>query len=109
MRESNATKKAYFLQEALEKIDHFVEMSVQLRTDNQTTIKFAHNSVNHFRIKHIFVHYHYVRELIQQGTLNIEYINIKNMLADELIKTLRSKLLKRYVRMLDMTNDSIRE
>ena len=55
------------------------------------------------------MHYHYVRELISDDYLHIEYINIKNMLTNELIKTLKSTLFKKFVRMLSIINNSIRK
>ena len=47
------------------------------------------NSVNHSRIKHIDVAYHYVRDKVKEGTLKLKYIFINQMVADGLIKPLK--------------------
>ena len=43
----------------------------------------------HSRSKHIDVQYHYVRELAQQGFIEIEYIPTAEMAADILRKPLK--------------------
>lgn len=42
--------------------------------DNQSPIHISHNPVEHQRMKHIELHMHFIRQLIQDGVLILEYI-----------------------------------
>ncbi len=56
--------------------------------DNQGTIVIAKNPVGHARTKHIDIRYHYVREVIQEGVITLEYCPTETMTADLLTKLL---------------------
>jgi 5,10-methylenetetrahydrofolate reductase len=45
--------------------------------DNQPAIKLAKNPEYHSKSKHIDIQYHYVREKIIEGIINLDYIKIK--------------------------------
>ena len=104
MGECNAAKEAVWIFNALKSIGYEVEGSVSLKTDNQIAIKLADNSINHLRAKHIDIQYHKVRELISEDYIDLSYIPIENMIADELIKPLPLTFFQSFVSMLGMTN-----
>ena len=56
--------------------------------DNRPAIHIAQNPVCHSRIKHIRLDYHYIREAVQSGLVNLEYIPTKEQLADITTKVL---------------------
>jgi len=56
--------------------------------DNQGAIAMTNNPVGHKRTKHIDIRYHFVREQVLKGTLQIKYCSTKNMLADLFTKPL---------------------
>ena len=56
--------------------------------DNQGAIAITKNPVHHGRTKHIDVKHHAIRELSENGIINVEHINTNNMLADLLTKPL---------------------
>ena len=47
------------------------------------------NSINHLRVKHINVIYHYVRKKIADELMKLMYISITDMMTDELVKPLK--------------------
>ena len=104
MGECSASKEAYFLAAVLDEIGFGIEGPVDLRADNQAAIKLAYNPVNHARTKHIPVRYHYVRELVEQGIVQLTYISTKDMAADGFTKALKPDLFKRFVGMLELAN-----
>lgn len=57
-------------------------------SDNQAAVSIAHHPEFHARTKHIDISYHFLRDLVESGTLNIVYINTKNNLADLFTKGL---------------------
>jgi hypothetical protein len=56
--------------------------------DNQSTIKTAKNEIHTDRSKHIDVRYHFVREQIQVGAIDIRYCPTGEMTADLMTKAL---------------------
>jgi hypothetical protein len=56
--------------------------------DNQSAIAFAQNHSNISRMKHIQVKYHFVQDLIKDGTIELIYRNTRMMTADILMKPL---------------------
>jgi hypothetical protein len=56
--------------------------------DNQTCIKMAKNLVFHDKSKHIEIWYHYIRDMVQTGTIKLQYVGIDEQVADVLTKPL---------------------
>jgi hypothetical protein len=56
--------------------------------DNQSTIKTAKNEIHTERSKHIDVRYHFVREQVQNGAIEIKYCPTGEMTADLMTKAL---------------------
>ena len=57
----------------------------------------AKNPVFHARTKHIEIQYHYVRELIEDGVIELEYCPTEDNCADILTMALGSDLLVRHL------------
>ncbi len=64
----------------------------------------AENFVFQKRTKHIAIKYHYTRDLIKHEDVQLIYKTIDQMIVDELTKSLRSILFKKFVTSLDMTS-----
>jgi hypothetical protein len=62
--------------------------NVTLKNDNQSAIQLSKNPVYHDRSKHIDVKYHYIRECIDEGRIEVESVDTKLQLADILTKAL---------------------
>ena len=56
--------------------------------DNQGSIKLAENPVYHARTKHIDIQHHYIRELVESNSIQVQYTPTTQMLADFLTKGL---------------------
>ena len=46
------------------------------------------NSVFHDKLKHIEIKYHYIRDMVQRGALNLQYVATKEQIAVVLTKPL---------------------
>ena len=60
--------------------------------DNQSAIAMANNSVTSSRAKHIDIRFHFVRELINNKTVQLAYQSTTQMLADILTKSLHREI-----------------
>jgi hypothetical protein len=66
---------------------------VQLRPtvifcDNQSCIKLSKNPVFHNRSKHIEIRYHFIRDYVQRGAVELQYISTEEQVTDILTKAL---------------------
>lgn len=58
-----------------------------IKQDNQPAIELSHNAVYHFRTRHFRILQHYLRGLVENKIIVLEYQNTKEMNADFLNKT----------------------
>ena len=56
--------------------------------DNQSCINMIENPVFHDKTNHIEVRYHFIRDMVQKGFVNIKYVSTKEQVADMLTKPL---------------------
>ena len=73
--------------------------------DNQGAIALVKNPEFHARTKHIDVSAHYIRELVEDRMVKLEYIETERMLADVLTKLLKRVKHQRNVRQLGLSED----
>ena len=64
--------------------------STLIYEDNQSTICMAKNPQYHGRAKHIDIKFHYIRAQVEKKAIQLEYREIKNMVADMLTIALLS-------------------
>ena len=62
--------------------------------DNTNAINISKNPVQHSRTKHIEIQHHFIRELVEDGVLTLEFIHTDDQKADLFIKPLDSKRFK---------------
>jgi hypothetical protein len=56
--------------------------------DNKSAISLCKNPVLHDRSKHIDTRYHLIRDYVEKGELEVEYVRTEEQLADILTKAL---------------------
>ena len=65
-----------------------VKQATIIMEDNQEAIYIARNPVTHARTKHIDIRYHYVREALSEGKIDLRCCPTETMVADILTKPL---------------------
>ena len=70
--------------------------SVLVLEDNQACIKMATNPKGWKRTKHIDVRYHFVRDLVDNDTIFLQYVRTVDQVADMLTKALGPTQFKRF-------------
>ena len=105
---SSATQEAVWLRKLLiSDLQVTSPEPTMLMEDNQGAISIAKNPVAHSRTKHISIRYHYIREAVQEGIVNLCYCPTEQMIADLLTKPLpkeRFKMLRDAMGMVELTS-----
>ena len=76
--------------------------NVTLYGDNEMSIALTKNVESQHRTKHIDVQHHYIRELVNERELTIEWIPGSKMLADGMTKVLPTETFKKHRALLGM-------
>jgi hypothetical protein len=77
-----------WIQILLKEIGILCPSQARLWRDNLGAKYLASNSVFHGRVKHIKIDYHFVRERVVNGLLQIDYVPSENQVADGFTKPL---------------------
>jgi hypothetical protein len=82
------------IRELLSRLYYITELGIStiqptvMYSDNQATSVLAHGQGDYRRAKHIDIRYHFIRDHLGCGTLEIAYIPSEKQLADFLTKAL---------------------
>ena len=66
-------------------VDH-EELGVLLLCDSQSSVKIARNIVFQKRYKHIAIRYHFIREKVESGRMNLQFVRTEVMTASQFTK-----------------------
>ena len=83
-----ATCEAIWLKRLLKELQEEVLDPTTIYWDNLSSIQLAKNPVIHARTKHIEVHYHFVRERVLSGEVELQYVPTDRQTADIFTKPL---------------------
>ncbi|GJX29185.1 hypothetical protein Tco_0237264 [Tanacetum coccineum] len=61
---------------------------IMMYCDSKSAIAISCNPVQHFKIKHIEIRYHFIKEHVEKGTVEIYFVRTEYQLADLLTKAL---------------------
>ena len=103
---SSATQDAVWLRRLMCDFTAVLQSPTVIKEDNQGTIAIAKNPTSHSRTKHIDIKYHFVREALQDGTIELVYCPTEKMVSDILTKPLsrgRFEELKSQMGLMDIS------
>ena len=91
--------QAVWMRRILKKLGHSHDGSTTVFCDNSSTIKLSKNPVMHGRSKHIDVRFHFLRDLVKDGAIELVHCGTENQLADVMTKPLK---LDAFLRLREM-------
>jgi hypothetical protein len=86
--------------------NHGIQIRPHIKADNQGAIALAENPVFHGKTKHIETQYHYVRERVAEGSIQIDYVPTEQMTADGLTRALPRVKFAQFVKQLILRESS---
>nr|GEV83482.1 hypothetical protein [Tanacetum cinerariifolium] len=75
---------------------------IPIYCDSKSAIAISCNPVQHSRTKHIDVHYHFIKEHVEKGTIKLYFVKTNYQLADLFTKALPADRFNYLVRRLGM-------
>nr|GEW50890.1 hypothetical protein [Tanacetum cinerariifolium] len=75
---------------------------IPLYCDSQSAIAILCNPVQHFRTKHIHTRYHFIKEQVENGIIELYFVRTEYQLADMFTKALPEDRFKYLVRRIGM-------
>ncbi|SGZ28492.1 BQ5605_C027g10353 [Microbotryum silenes-dioicae] len=98
---SHASKEAGHLQELLLELGIDTQAPIQLYGDNQGALALAKSPTLHHRSRHIHIREHFVRDQVRLGTIRVDYVDTKTMVAEIFTKALGPLVFKVHREMLN--------
>jgi transposase InsO family protein len=111
---SNAAREQIHLTQLLHDfgLDSSLILPTVLYGDNNGSRALTKNPQFHDRAKHIRVRYHFIRDLVNDGTIKIPYISTHDMVADIFTKSLPRKLFRNHrysLALRSLSNETLAE
>lgn len=78
--------------------------TMSLYYDNTNAINISKNLVQRSRTKHFDIRHHFIRELVEEGTIMLKYIPIERQLADIVTKPLEAANFESLRKSIDVCN-----
>ena len=111
MAATEAAKQAIWLQDLMSEITGKKVAKTLIRVDNKSAIALTKNPVFHRRSKHIHKKYHFIRECVERGLIDVEYVPGKDQLADILTKALAKiqfKEMRVRIQVLNLSKEDMK-
>ena len=93
---THASKEALWLRSLISQLFDVALEPTPLFSDNQSAIALTKDHQYHPRTKHIDIHFHFIRWIIENGSIRLIYCPTDDMLADTLTKALPSPKVKHF-------------
>eukprot|EP00253_Pinus_taeda_P021612 PITA_21612 len=103
-----ASKEALWLRQILSDFGFQHQHPTTLWCDNQSAIQLCKDPVQHQRSKHIELHMHFIRKLIHDHVLEVQYCSTDDQVADIFTKALTEAKLTKLRYMLGVRKLSLR-
>ena len=96
--QNHAAREALWLRQFLAEINNVSPKTLLLRSDNTGAIEMARDPKFHARTKHIDIRYHFIREVVADEKIELDYIPGEENPADIFTKPLTRSTFEGFVR-----------
>jgi hypothetical protein len=100
---ANATAEVTWIQTLLMELGILCPKQAKLWCDNLGAKYLASNPLFHGRVKHVEIDYHFVRERVARGLLQIDYVPTGDQIADGFMKKLPVRSYEEFKYNLNLT------
>ena len=77
---------------------------VPIYCDSSSAIAISHNPIQHSRTKHIDIRYHFLKDNVQKGKIELIFVSSPEEIADVFTKALDEKDFNHFLKLLGMLN-----
>ena len=99
---TSASKEAQFLIKLISELRVFKVEAITINVDNISAMNLAKNPVYHQRSKHIDIKYHYIRDVLREGFIKLEYCSSSENAADIFTKNLPKPTMEKLTKMIGL-------
>ena len=103
---SEGSKELLWLIQLTKDLELQQDLPIQIFEDNQATIKVAECGKSNFRMKHLDIKFHHIRELIKNKIIKLHHCSTEKMIADILTKPLARPKFELFKRQLGISESS---
>ena len=107
MATSWSVRHAIWFKNLLSKLEIIQGEKGLIRVDNRSAIELAKNPVNHERSRHIDVRFHFIREKVKKGSIELEHVGSKEQIADIFTKLLPITSFQELRKLLGMKEGKV--
>jgi hypothetical protein len=100
--ETHAAKEAIWLRSFMSELRGEEEKPLTISCDNQGAIALAKDNKFHARTKHIDIRYHFIREAVEEGKIQVKYVPTEDNVSDVFTKALPRPKFEKMVGMLGL-------
>jgi histone deacetylase 1/2 len=104
---ADGTAETMWIQSVLKELGVFLSSAPVLWCDNLGATYLTANPVFHARTKHIEINFHFVREKVALGALDVRFISTGDQLADVFTKPATQLTLRRFSSNLNLVHDGL--
>jgi len=101
---TEVAKEAVWIKNFINDLDvpRFNIQTVPVHVDNKSALKLAKNPEDHQRTKHIKIHYHYIRQCVEEGDVELHWIKGTDNPADAFTKALGRPAFEKVMEKLNV-------
>lgn len=103
-----ATSQVYWLRKILGDIGMKQKEATELFCDNQSAIAMSKNPVFHNRTRHINIKYHFIREAIEEGEVQLTFCKSEDQVANNFTKALPKEKFFKFRELLGVMEQHIK-
>ena len=101
---TEASCEAVWLRRILADLEQVQNDPTIIYCDNKSAIAMTENPVFHSQTKHIKLRYHFIRDLVQEEEIRLDYIGTNEQVADMLTKSVSSNKFAYFRDQMRITN-----